>query len=460
MNFAKSQKEVDTIMESIWSRTVEIPKRDCLTDDIKTEAVVIGGGMAGVLTAYLLQESGLETVLLEADRIAGGQTKNTTAKITSQHGLIYGDLIEKYGETRARLYGEAHETAIEEFEKIIRQNKIDCHFERLPAYLYSLKDRRSLMEEAKAAAELGLPAVFEETAELPMKTAGAVCFKNQAQFHPLEFIKALSKSLTIYEKTKVLSVKCHRVYTEKGKVTAKHIIFAAHYPFVNIPGFYFLRQHQERSYVVAYEGVKKLNGMYYSIDKNGLSLRSYGNILLAGGGGHRTGENQSGNKYAAVRRIAQEYFPEGQEIAYWSAQDCMPHDRLAFIGQFSMFKPYWHLATGFQKWGMTSSMLAAMLIRDEIWDVENPYEQLFLPQRFHPAASFKNFAEDMGKSVQGLTRGFSLLFRRKKNHRRCSHMGCELNWNEDEQTWECPCHGSGFDEKGQLLDNPAQTGIK
>lgn len=447
-------------MESIWSRTVDIPERECLEGDRKVEAAVIGGGMAGILTAYLLQESGLEVVVLEADRIAGGQTKNTTAKITSQHGRIYTELTEKYGKKRAGLYGEAHEKAIEEFARIIKEKGIACHFQRLPAYLYSLKDREALLEEAETAAELGLPASFQETTELPMKTVGAVRFDNQAQFHPLEFIKAISENLTIYEHTKVLSVRCHRIYTDKGNVAAKHIIFAAHYPFINIPGFYFTRQHQERSYVTAFENTKKLNGMYYSIDKDGLSLRSYGGILLSGGGGHRTGENDCGNKYEVLRRTTEEYFPEGKEIACWSAQDCMPHDRMAFIGQFSIFKPYWHLATGFQKWGMTSSMLAAMLIRDEIWDVFNPYAGLFSPQRFHPAASVGAFAEDVGKSVQGLAKGFPLLFKKKENHRRCPHMGCELNWNEDEQSWDCPCHGSRFDKEGRLLDDPARREIK
>lgn len=450
------QKEVGIIMESIWSRTVEIPERDALEGNIKVDAAVIGAGMAGILTAYFLQESGLDTVVLEADRIAGGQTKNTTAKITSQHGLIYSDLIQKYGESRAGLYGEAHEAAIIQYAKLIHKRQIECHFERLPAYVYSVQDREKLMEEAEAAALLGLPASFQEQTKLPFKTVGAVRFDNQAQFHPLEFIRNISDDLVIYEKTRVHSVRGHEIYTDKGKVAAKHIIFTAHYPIINIPGFYFVRQHQERSYVVAYENVKKLNGMYYSIDKDGLSLRSHGDILLAGAGGHRTGENDCGDKYATVRRVAEKYFPEGTETAHWSAQDCMPHDRLPFIGLYSMLRPYWHVATGFQKWGMTSSMLAAMLIHDEIWNMENPYAILFSPQRIHPAASFKNLMEDMGKSIQGLSKGVSLYFGKDKNHRRCSHMGCALNWNEDEQSWDCPCHGSRFTEDGKLLDNPSK----
>lgn len=447
-------------MESIWSETVDIPERESLDGDRRVDAAVIGGGMAGILTAFLLEESGLETVVLEANRIGGGQTKNTTAKITSQHGLKYGKLKEQFGEKNAALYGQAQETAIDALERIVVENNIHCHFKRLPAYLYSVKDRESLEKEAQAAAALGLPASFVEELGLPFLTVGAVKFENQAQFHPLEFLKAISENLTIFEHTRVHKVRRNKIHTDKGIVTADHIIFACHYPFANIPGFYFLRQHQERSYVVAYEDVDELPGMYYSIDAGGLSLRSYGDILLAGGSGHRTGENFTGDKYPSIRRKAEEFFQEAKEIAHWSAQDCMPHDGMAFLGQFSIFKPGWHLATGFQKWGMTSSMLAAMIIRDEIWSVENPYAALFSPQRFHPAASAKAFCEDVVKSAQGLSKGLPLLFRKEEKHCRCTHMGCALNWNGEEKTWECPCHGSRFDKEGHLLTEPAQKELK
>ena len=447
-------------MESIWSRTVEIPERECLKEDIRVDAVVIGAGMSGLLTAFLLEERGLKTVVLEAGRIAGGQTKNTTAKITSQHGMIYKKLTEDFGEKRAVLYGQAHEAAIGELERLVKENDINCHFSRLPGYLYSQKDRKALEEEAWAAEKLGLGASFTEETGLPFETVGAVRFENQAQFHPLEFIKAISGGLSIYEHTRVRKVRRNKVYTDKGRVTADHIIFACHYPIVNVPGFYFLRQHQEKSCVIAWDNVKPLPGIYYSIDKEGLSLRSSGNILLTGGGGFRTGEKAEGEIYTSIRKEAERFFPEGREITHWSAQDCMPHDGMAFIGQYSIFKPGWHVATGFQKWGMTSSMLAAMLIRDEIWGIENPYALLFSPQRFHPAVSAGPFFQDAAKSMQGLAKGILLLWKKEGKNRRCTHMGCALNWNEEEEIWECPCHGSCFDKEGKLLTEPSKKDLK
>lgn len=454
-------------MESIWSKTARIRERKPLAGDMQVQAAVIGAGMAGILTAYLLQADGMSVAVLEADRIGSGQTKNTTAKITSQHGLLYRTLTKRYGERRAGLYARANELAIAEYAKIVRNGEISCHFERVPAYLYSC-DRRGRMlleQEAAAAAKLGLPASFSEDAGLPMQTTGAVRFERQAQFHPLEFLGAVSEKLTVYEKTKVLSVKGGVIHTDRGTVRAEKIIFTAHFPFLNVPGFFFARQHQERSYAAAYRGAEIPEGMYYSIDAGGLSLRRYEDLVLVGGGAHRTGMNENGGGLESLRAQAAACFPGAQETAHWSAQDCMTHDGLPFIGRYSMFKKDWYVATGFRKWGMSQSMLAAMLIRDEICNAENPARKLFSPQRLHPIVSAGPFAKDIGESVKGLTKGFFLCTSKRRSAQtaarppRCPHMGCALVWNPNEQSWDCPCHGSRFDKNGKLIDDPAQTDL-
>lgn len=474
-------------MKSVWSKTVEIPERKALSGNLRTDVAVIGAGITGILTAYYLKQEGFNVAVLEADRIASGQTKNTTAKITSQHGMFYDTLIKKHGVENARIYARANEAAISAYERIIDENHIEAHFKRLPSYLYSIKDGEALKREAKAASSLGINAHFTMETELPFAIAGAVCFENQAQFHPLEFIKQISEKVTIYEKTRVLSVKKHVVYTDKGEVTAKYIVFATHYPFINLPGFYFMRQHQERSYVLALSGVEKFNGMYYGIDKNSFSFRMIDDILLFGGGAHRTGENKAGGVYAHLREEAEKYYPKYNEIAYWSAQDCISHDYIPFIGRFSILRPYWYVATGFKKWGMTTSMLSAMIISDQICGRENSYEKLFTPQRLYFIASAGDLAKDIGKSVKGLAKGHFHIpfvemnelpigkgcivrrgFRRYGCYRdengilhrisvRCPHMGCELEWNPDELSWDCPCHGSRYNYDGKLIDNPAQV---
>lgn len=475
--------------DSVWSKTVAIAPRKALDGNIETEVAVIGAGMAGILIAYFLQEAGKQVVILEADRIASGQTKNTTAKITSQHGCIYSKLKKDFGMGAAELYAEANEEAIAEYQRIIEENDISCHFERLPAYLYSMADEKSLRKEAEVAASLGISAYYTKEVKLPFGTAGAVCFENQAQFHPLEFIRQITEDITICEKTKVLSVNGHLITTNRGTVKAQSIIFATHYPITNIPGFYFLRQHQQRSYVLALKNVKEVKGMYYSIDTKGLSLRMEEDILLLGGGGHRTGKGEAGKGYKFLRKAAEKYFPEHEEIASWSAQDCIPHDGLPFVGKYSSLRPYWYVATGFHKWGMSTSMIAAGVIRDQICGISNPYEEVFSPQRIHLKAGFTAFIKDVGTSVKGLLMGAlhlpfsgvaSLkpgqgkiirigLFRygcyKEKNGKihkipvRCPHMGCELEWNGQEHTWDCPCHGSRYNIDGELIDNPAQVDI-
>lgn len=447
-------------MESIWKTNLEIETRKELQKDIEVQNVVIGAGIAGILIAYFLQKKGQKVIVIEAKAIGSGQTGNTTAKITSQHGLCYEKMMRKMNAEKAREYARANEEAIKSFEQVIKDENINCQFEKKPAYLYTQSEENVevLKKEAAAAAFLGINACYvdgDNITELPFRVKGAVRFENQAQFHPMEFIGHLSKKLEIYENTRVLSVKKHMICTDKGMITAENIIFATHYPMVNIPGFYFLRQHQERSYVVALKERKELSGMYYGIDERGLSLRSLGDILLLGGGGHRTGKCGAGMGYHFLKEKIHSTYPEAEVIAGWSAQDCMPHDGIPFIGNYSAWRPYWYVATGFHKWGMTASMVAAKIISDKICGISVPYEKTFSPQRFFLRAAFVNLMKDVGESVLGLGKG---LFSSKE--RRCTHMGCRLEWNEEENTWECSCHGSGFNEKGELKDNPAKRNLR
>lgn len=487
MYMEKSEKS-----ESIWSKTVSIPERGFLRGENHAEAAVIGAGMAGLLTAYFLQKQGKKVVVLEAGRIGCGQTKNTTAKITSQHGLIYTSLKKKYGMKKARLYAAAQEEAIEAYQKLIEEEGFSCHFERLSAFLYSISEDKKLKKEAKIAKELGLPASFVTETGLPFPVKGAVVFENQAQFHPLEFIKELAEKLTIYEQTEVIRVKGNHLETNHGNLYADIVVFASHFPFRNVPGFYFARQHQERSYVLALSGIPRWEGMYYSEEKDGLSFRWYEDTLLLGGGGHRTGIKLGKRQeygYTKLIKQAKELFPEARAKAYWSAQDCITQDDLPFIGKYSIFRPNWYAATGFRKWGMTEAMVSARLLCDLICGKENPYAKLFSPWRFPFQASAKKLGEDIRYSVKGLIKGHFHWPIRTGNapekgearilriglkrygvyrdlsgnlHRvsvKCPHLGCELAWNPEEMTWDCPCHGSRFDYDGNLIDNPAQKGI-
>lgn len=445
-------------MNSLWNAETEIERRAAAVGYYERDVVVIGAGMTGILTAWYLQKAGRRVAVLEAGRIACGQTGRTTAKITAQHGMIYSTLAEKVGEKCAGLYAEANRKALEEYRRIIAENDIDCDLQNLPAYLYSTDNPELLKREAEAACAAGIPAKLVPGVELPFDTVGAVCFEDQAQFHPLKFIKRLAEDLEIFENSSVQMVKGKRVFTNQAEFLAGKIVFATHYPIRNVPGFYFLRQHQERSYVVALAGCKPLSGMYISADEDGLSLRSVGDILLLGGNAHRTGENRSGGAYGSLRGAACKHFPMGRVIAQWSAQDCMPHDQIPFIGKYSVFRRDWYVATGYQKWGMTTSMIAALLLTDMITGVKNPWTKLFSPRRLHIYAGFRNFVEDIIVSVHGLYMGWfhPETEQPKPAFARCTHMGCKLHWNPDEKSWDCPCHGSRYDADGVRLDEPAR----
>ena len=476
-------------MNSIWDSTVTVPTYPALHQNITVDAAVIGGGIAGLLIAYQLEKRGIHAVVLERDRIWGGQTHDTTAKITAQHGICYHPLIQNYGEEKAAQYAAANQAAIHEFRTLIQKGNIPCEWEEVPSYLYTTMDEALLEKEALAAARVGLDSRFTTDTSLPFPIKAALCFPGQAQFNPLLFLQALLPSLTIYEKTPVLSIEKQAVSVPGATVQARHIILACHYPFPRWPGFYFLRMHQERSYVLALREADQVDGMYYGIDSDGLSFRNSGSLLLLGGAGHRTGKRLDQNPYQQLWRQAQLLYPNCEQAARWSAQDCMPLDGITYIGTFSPTRPNWYVATGFHKWGMTTSMAAAMILTGMILGEPPAYSGVFSPRRFSLKASKQNLKEDIRVSVKSLSRQFftgpkksvddllpgqagivrlggrKVAAYRDESDRlyhisaKCPHLGCQLEWNPAERSWDCPCHGSRFDYTGKLLDSPAKSNV-
>lgn len=426
-------------MDSIWPQTAQLPVFNSLRSDLKTDVLVIGGGMAGLLCAYKLTRAGVDCALVEADRIGGGITKNTTAKITSQHGLIYGKLIREFGADRARLYLEVNQRALEEYRALCRT--MDCDFEEKDAFVYSLDSREKLDRELNALERLGFGAEFQADIPLPFPTAGAVKFKDQAQFHPLKFIAAIAGELRIFERTKVLELGPGKAVTTGGTISADKLIIATHFPVLNKHGGYFLKLYQHRSYVLALKNAPDVQGMYLDEDEKGLSFRNYGGLLLLGGGSHRTGKQ--GCSWTELERFARHCYPDAQPAARWAAQDCMTLDGVPYIGPYSKRTRGLYVATGFNKWGMTSSMAAAEVLTDLVLDRKNPCTELFSPSRtlLRPQLAVNALESSLGLLTPTVPR--------------CPHMGCALKYNAAEHSWDCPCHGSRFGEDGTLIDNPA-----
>ena len=421
-----------------------MPRFPRLEHDLETGVLIIGGGLAGVMCAHRLARSGVDYVLIEADRICHGVTRNTTAKITSQHGLIYGKLLREFGMDTARKYWEANEAAIREYRELA--STAECDFVSKDNYIYAVDSAKALEEEMDALERLGIPAQFVKKLPLPLITAGAIRFQNQAQFNPLKLVSGIAKGLNIYERTAAKAFEGNTVMTDRGKITASKIIVATHFPIINKHGSFFLKMYQQRSYVLALENGPQMNGMYLDAVENGLSFRNYGDRLLVGGGGHRTGKKGGG--WTELEAFTRRGIPGAREVCRWATQDCMTLDGVPYIGQYSRRTPNLYVASGFNKWGMTASMAASMVLSDLVQGRENPYADIFSPSRtmLRPQLFINSFEAAV-----------NLLTPTKP---RCPHMGCALKWNPQEHSWDCPCHGSRFAKDGSLLDNPATGDLK
>lgn len=430
-------------MKSLWKTTCNMPEFPALDSDKSTDVLIIGGGITGILTAYMLQEKGVDYILVEKDRLCSNTTENTTAKITVQHGLIYSKLIKNFGTEKTAAYLKANQTAFDKYEELFKT--IKCDNEVKNNYVYSLNDRQKLENEIKALEKIGYYTNICENTELPFATVGAVKFKNQMQFHPLKFLPQICEGLNIYENTFVDDVKDNTAKTPRGNIHAKAIVFATHFPFKDNHGSFPLKLYQHRSYVIALEHGADVNGMYVDENHKGMSFRNYKNLLLVGGGGHRTGKQ--GGDWNELRRFSSNYFPNAKEVYHWAAQDCMSLDDCYYIGRYSKSKTNWYAATGFNKWGMTGAMLSAMMLSDMVCGEQNEFESIFTPSRSILKPQL---------FINGIETISNMLCITPK---RCSHLGCALKWNEAEHSWDCACHGSRFNEKGEVLDNPANKEI-
>lgn len=430
-------------MPSIWQNDCEMPEFPQLSGRAEADVLIIGGGLAGILAAYFLRSEGLDCVVCEGGRICGGVTGLTTAKITAQHRLIYSRIAEEFDVKTAGKYLSANLLALDKYRSFCKG--IDCDFEEKDSFIYSQSSRIKLENEMRILDKLDYPAEFVRELPLPLRTVGAVKFPSQAQLHPLKFAAAIAKGLRIYENTFIRRVKGHTAFSDRGSVKARYIICTTHFPIINRYGAYFLKLYQSRSCVIALENATDYNGMYADENESGLSFRNSGKYLLLGGGGHRTGKKSCG--FSELSEFAKKHYPNAKTAAKWAAQDCMTLDGIPYIGKYSPLSENLYVSTGYGKWGMTSAMISAMLLTDLITGQENEFSELFSPNRtILRKQLFVNAAEAVVNLITPTVP-------------RCPHMGCALKRNDEEKSWDCPCHGSRFDKNGKLRDNPAMKDV-
>jgi glycine/D-amino acid oxidase-like deaminating enzyme len=329
-------------MASIWKDTVQLPQFDTLEKNIHTDVLIIGGGIAGVLCAYYLKQAGIDCVLVEEKTICSGTTQNTTAKITSQHGLIYHKMVKQFGMEDARLYLQANQEALAEFRRLC--SDIDCDFSEQDNYVYSAEDPDVLQQEMEALKALDFPAKFVTHLPIPAENVGAVCFPEQGQFHVLKFLSQIVKDLPIYEHTPVRELAVNIATCDDSTIVANKIIIATHFPMLNKHGSYFLKLYQHRAYCLALENVIPTDGMFVDENPKGLSFRSCGDLLILGGGGHRTGKKGGG--WAELEAFARKHYPGARIRCRWATQDCMSLDGVPYIGRYSRNTDDLYAATG------------------------------------------------------------------------------------------------------------------
>ncbi len=501
MNLAE-QKNFKQPPQSYWMASTLPTQYPTLNEDLKVDVVIVGGGITGISCAYMLNQEGVKTAIIEADRILQGTTGHTTAKITSQHGLIYSKIKNQISEEFAKQYADANESAIRLIEGIAIDNRIECDYVPQSAYIYTLQNEyiSKIRDEAEVASSLGIKATFLEEIPLSFDIKAAVRFDNQAQFHPRKFSLALAKDYfngggKIFEQSRVVDIEenegAYVIITSQGKkVTAKKLIIASHYPCYNKLGLYFSRIYPERSYVVAIKARGNYpGGMYIAAEDSGHSFRNqmsdHGELILVGGEKHKTGQGEDTAKhYESLIDFSNEIFTV-EDIPYrWSTQDCMTLDGLPFVGHFTSKTPNMYIATGYGKWGMTNSIASSMILRDLIICGKSPWQDVYNPSRLTITASAKNFVVQNLNVADSLIEGkISLLpeldeikpgegkiieakGQRAGAHRdeqgtlhlvdtTCTHMGCEVNWNSAETSWDCPCHGSRFSNEGDIIEGPA-----
>ncbi len=516
---------------SLWIASANEDKKTykSLGEDKYADVCIIGGGLTGLTTAYYLSKAGKSVIVLEKDKIGNHTTGNTTGKITSQHGLFYDYLINSVGIKKAKQYLEANEEAINNIEKIVNEEKIECNFERMDNFVFTQDKNyvQKIKDEVEAVKKLGFNSEFTNKIEVPLKVKGdnrieqakeeivgkneddisiskevlaAIKFPNQAQFNSYKYIIGLANKIEenkgeIYEYSKVIDIKgeddIYVVETENSKIKAEYVVIASHYPIINFPGFYFMKMYQETSYLIAVETNNELfDGMYINAEEPAISLRTaiYNGkrVLLVGGMNHKTGAKiDLKQAYKKLEKVAKSLYPDCKVLFRWNTEDCITLDKIPYIGEFSNFMPNVYVGTGYKKWGMTSSNVAANIITDKILGRENKYEEVFNSKRLKPIKNYKelgNMLKEVSYSlvINKLRKEDELLKNINKGEGKivevegkkvgiykdkegnifavkpyCTHLGCELSWNNLDDTWDCPCHGSRFTYEGKNIYDPA-----
>lgn len=426
--------------KSIWEDYSKQNSFDKLNKNIKTDVLIIGGGISGILCGYELTKRGIDTVIIEQNKVGSGITKNTTAFITAQHETLYQDLVDSIGYSKAKEYLELNLNAVDRYKSLGK--KYDIDLEIVPSCLYTKKDFYKIDKEKQVLHNLGYNAKIIDKLPIDINSnVRGIVFENQVVINPLKLIYELSKELYIYENTKIIKLTKNKAYTKDNNIISfKHVIVATHFPFINRNGLYFMKMKQTRSYVgcIPY---KNIHGTFCSIDENDIYFRSYKDYLIIGGNDRQTSKKCKNEFKHNISNL----FKDCNIKYYYSNQDCTTIDKVPYIGRYDCIHSNWYVTTGYNLWGFTWAMASSIILAEMICNKEE--NSLVNPNRNFIKKELFNNIYNSCKNI--------LNFKTP----RCTHLGCKLNYNRIEKTWECPCHGSRYKEDGTLINGPAMKSI-
>lgn len=487
---------------SFWVASTLPSTYPALTENMSVDVAIVGGGLAGITAAKLLKQAGKTVAVLEADRVGSGVSGHTTAKISALHQLIYADLIEQMGKEKAGLYAESNLAAVEKLASLIQDDNIDCDFSRQDVYTFARTSDNldKITEEIKATHAIGMSTEYVDTVTLPFQIAGAIKLSNQAQFHPRKYMLHVAGTLVgqgsyVFEQTRVTTVEGEspcQVMTEHGAtVTAQDVIITTNLPILD-QGLFFAKSYPQRSYLIgAYiEPDKAPDGMYIGVGQKYRSMRTTPTdsgrlLLMMGGEGHKVGgANDTPERYQNLANDLKADFGIDTIDYRWSSQDMVSFDKLPYIGRLTPVSNHTYVASGFSLWGMSKSVMSAMILSDLILGRSNPWSDLYDATRPTPFVTQTSLKENLDVGSRWIGDRFKGLFSSSTDLQPgdgglitvegekvaayrddtgslhqvsavCPHLGCIVDWNEAEKSWDCPCHGSRFDYDGRILQGPA-----
>ena len=474
---------------SCWTATAPPTGYPALEGSVHAETVVVGAGIVGLTTALRLCEEGREVVVLEGLRVGGQVTGRSTAKITTQHALIYRRLIDTLGFDVAQAYADANRAGVEQIRDWARTRDIACDLEQKAACTYTQNPARrgEIEAEAEAARRLGFDADVLDRAPLPFGTAGGLIFPDQAQFNPARYLVGLADAVAargagIFEQSRVREIgeaSRWRAVTDRGAVHAEHVVVATNMTVKSPVGM--ANRTQPRSHAAMAFRVDDplaVDGMFIGIDDPSRSLRmgrdAEGPLLVALGPKFNTGQDGDvARRFVELENWVKANLPVGEVAWRWCPEDYDTPDRVAYAGTPDPEKsPGFHIATGFNAWGISNGAAAGMMIADLIRGRASPWQKLYDPARPYPKDFHKNGdsqsivagADDIPPGEGGvIVRGEEKIAAWRDESgglhavsATCTHKGCTVTWNNADRTWDCPCHGSIFAADGSVIHGPAR----